>query len=190
MTQAEFLTEIVRHLSEASLPYMVTGSIASGRYGEMRASFDSDIVVDAPLEHVLRFARSFGQDYYVSEDAVRDAWRRRSMFNIIHFASGNKADIICRKDHDYARAAFARRRRDEALGLQVDLCSPEDIILAKLDWSKRGESERQYRDALGVAKTQGASLDLAYLRQWAGEIGVSDLLARPFQDSQLIAGDE
>jgi hypothetical protein len=37
-------------------------------------------------------------------------------------------------------------------------------------------SERQWRDILGVLKTRAGELDLGYLRQWAGELKVSDLL--------------
>jgi len=185
MTPGEFLKEIVRHLQAAGLPYMVVGSVASNVYGEIRTTYGADIVVDAPWDAVQRFVRGLGQDYYVSEDAARDAWRRRSMFNIIHFASGNKADIICRKDHEYARVAFGRRRRDQALGIEVELCSPEDLILAKLEWSRKGESERQYRDALGVAKTQREALDLDYLTRWADELGVSELFLRLLEESGL-----
>jgi predicted nucleotidyltransferase len=186
MNQADFLKEIVRHLDEAQMPYMVTGSLASGRYGEIRATYDTDIVVDAEWPQVLRFIQSFDDEYYVSEEAASDAFRRRSMFNIIHFRSGNKVDIIFRKDREYSRVAFGRRRREKILGTEAVLCSPEDIILAKLDWSKRGESERQYRDALGVAKAQGASLNLPYLNQWAQDLGLSDLLNRLLQDARLL----
>ena len=188
MNQREFVEEMVRHLQQAGVPYMITGSVASGCYGELRATYDTDIVVDAEWPAVQKFVRSFGEDYYVSEEAARHAWARRSMFNIIHFSSGNKADIIRRKGTEYSRVAFSRRRREAVLGTEVDLCSAEDIILAKLDWSKRGESERQFRDALGVAKTQGRSLDTAYLARWADEIGVVELLARLLRDSGIDRG--
>jgi len=190
MTQAEFLQEIVHHLDRAGLPYMIVGSVASSAYGEGRTTFDTDIVVDAPWEPVQRFVRGLGPEYYVSEEAARDAWDRRSMFNVIHIASGNKADIICRKDTDYAAVAFERRGSEQALGIEVQLCSPEDVILAKLDWSKRSESERQYRDALGVAKARGASLDVAYVTRWADDLGVGDLLTRLLRDAEIPSSPE
>jgi hypothetical protein len=185
MTQAEFLQEIVHHLDRGGLPYMVVGSIASSAYAQNRITYDADIVVDAPLDGVLRFVRGLGPDYYVDEDAAREAWERRRMFNIIHFATGNKADIICRKDSDYAITAFERRGREMALGIEVELCSPEDVILSKLDWGKRSESERQYRDSLGVAKARRESLDLEYLKHWAEDLGIGELLAQLLRDSEL-----
>ena len=39
-------------------------------------------------------------------------------------------------------------------------------------------SDRQWRDILGVLAVQGDRLDLAYMRQWAAPLGVSDLLER------------
>ncbi|MBM4036633.1 MAG: hypothetical protein FJ291_33270 [Planctomycetes bacterium] len=190
MTQAEFLQEILRLINQAGLPHMVVGSIASSAYGEIRTTHDADIVVDAPWENVRRFLQSLGPDYYFDEDAARNAWERWRMFNVIHAASGNKADIVRCKDTDYAATAFERRGLVNALGIEMEMCTPEDVILSKLDWCKRSESERQYRDALGVAKTKRTSLDLEYLKHWAKELRVSDLLAQVFRDAEINPGDE
>lgn len=185
MTPTEFLAAIVSHLESARLPYMVVGGVASNAYGELRTTYDVDIIVDAPWENVQRFIMQLGQDFYVSEDAARMAWSHRRMFNIIHSLSGNKADIVCRKESDYAITAFERRGSEQVLGLDIQLCSPEDVILSKLDWSRRGDSERQYRDALGVAKARRTSLDLEYLTHWAEELGISELITQLFQDAEL-----
>jgi hypothetical protein len=53
--------------------------------------------------------------------------------------------------------------------------TPEVIILSKLEWSKLGSSERQWADALQVAKTRGKRLDLAYIEKWAWELDVTRL---------------
>jgi len=57
----------------------------------------------------------------------------------------------------------------------VEMATPEDVILSKLEWSKIGASERQFADALQVARTQGQDLDLSYLEKWSRELGVIDL---------------
>lgn len=191
MTPAEFLAALVSHLDAAGLPYMVVGSVASNVYGEIRTTYDIDIIVDAPWENVQRFIRRLGPDYYVSEDAARVAWERQRMFNIIHIASGNKADIVCRKDTDYDITAFERRGSEVVFGsIEAQVCTPEDVILAKLNWCRRGESERQYRDALGVAKAKRTSLDLEYLEYWAKQLRISDLLAQLFRDAELSQGTQ
>ncbi|MBV9125159.1 MAG: hypothetical protein JO112_17525 [Planctomycetes bacterium] len=68
------------------------------------------------------------------------------------------------------------------------MASPEDIILSKLEWSKITESDRQIQDALGVAVVQGSSLDGAYLRQWAEELGVTDRLEEVLAEAERLKG--
>ena len=64
------------------------------------------------------------------------------------------------------------------------MVSPEDSILSKLEWSREGASERQFLDALAVARTQGDDLDMAYLRRWAEELGVTTELERLLAEVQ------
>ena len=67
---------------------------------------------------------------------------------------------------------------------QVWILSAEDIVLAKLDWFRLGDemSERQWRDILGVLKTQRGHLDTTYLRQWARELDLTGLMERALQE--------
>jgi hypothetical protein len=67
------------------------------------------------------------------------------------------------------------------------LLSPEDVVLQKLRWYRRGGevSERQWRDVLGVLKVQAGRLDRGYLEGAAGDAGLGDLLERALGDAQL-----
>ena len=57
---------------------------------------------------------------------------------------------------------------------------PEDIILQKLRWYREGreQSDRQWRDILGIIRVQGAGLDRDYLVANGDALGVTDLLTR------------
>ena len=46
-------------------------------------------------------------------------------------------------------------------------------------------SDRQWNDILGVLKVQGINLDMAYLRRWAANLSVTDLLERALVDAGL-----
>ena len=56
--------------------------------------------------------------------------------------------------------------------------------MAKLEWFDRGGrvSERQWGDVLGVLRVQGETLDIEYLRQWADELGLAELLDRALDE--------
>ena len=60
------------------------------------------------------------------------------------------------------------------------VASPEDILLAKLEWYRMGGevSERQWRDVIGVLRVQAGVLDVDYLQRMARELEVADLLER------------
>jgi len=173
--QSDFLKRLTAKLAEAGIPFMVVGSVAASYHGHPRSTLDLDVVVDADEETLCHFARSLGEGYYVSEEAIREAVSSRTTFNIIDEASGYKADLIVRKERPFSRTEFARRMRIGTLETTLEIATPEDVILSKLEWSKLGTSERHWTDALQVARTQGRNLDLAYIEKWACELGVADL---------------
>lgn len=176
--QSDFLKRLIEKLSESLIPYMLVGSVAASFYGHPRSTVDIDIVVDADEETLCRFARSLGEGYFISEDSVREAIRSGTLFNIIDDASGYKADFIVRKERAFSRTEFNRRVSITMVDKHLNMATPEDVILSKLEWSKLGSSERQWSDALQVAKTQGETLDLDYIEKWARELDVADLWKR------------
>ena len=66
----------------------------------------------------------------------------------------------------------------ESDGVRLPVASPEDIILQKLDWYRRGDrvSDRQWRDVLGVLKVGAVTIDHAYLAAQAVACDLNTLL--------------
>jgi hypothetical protein len=175
-SQDDFLKKLIKVLGDCSIPYMISGSFSSSYHGQPRATKDLDIVIAPAEEQLLEFVESLGEGYYVSLEAVRDAFANNSMFNVIDSLSGWKADFILCKARAFSHQEFERKCIAVIGGLNVWVTSPEDIILSKLEWSKDSQSERQFGDALGVAVVQWGRLDVDYLQKWARELRVSDSL--------------
>ncbi len=173
--------DIAAIMNQLDIPYLIGGSVASTLMGEMRATEDVDIVADLSIEKVIPLLKSLQPRFYVSEDAIRDAIRFKRSFNLIDNESLGKVDIFILKDHPFPQIEF-QRRRSQIVRQNPDqmlvLPTPEDIILQKLVWYRmtKNESQRQWRDVLGVLKLQGDRLDFGYLQKWAVELSLSDLL--------------
>ena len=128
--------------------------------------------------------------YYIPVDRLRSAVAARSSCNFIHLATMFKIDVFVSKGRPFDREA-AERARPQAIDEAPDaprfpVASPEDTVLAKLEWFRLGgeSSERQWWDVVGILKvTEDA--DRTYLRRWAASLGVADLLERALADAAL-----
>jgi hypothetical protein len=171
----ELLARLQAILQKSGIPYMLTGSYASSLHGAPRASQDIDVVI-APTRTQLLNLLSLLPDaeYYVSRDAALDALARRGQFNVIDFATGWKVDLIIMKLRDFSRTEFERKKTVELEGIMLDVASPEDVIIAKLEWAKLGASSRQIEDAAGIVRLQGDRLDRNYVEQWVDSLGLED----------------
>ena len=172
--ELDVLKAVTADLEGAGIPYMVTGSMAANFYTVPRMTRDIDLVIELLERDVDRIMRLFQQEYYIDRDMVQRAVRDHAMFNMIHNALVVKVDCVVRKETEYRREEFARRRAVSIAGQQVFIVSPEDLILSKLDWAKESRSEMQLTDVRNLLNSvQG--LDTAYLTRWADRLGLSSL---------------
>lgn len=188
--QLDAILVVAGILERLDVPYFVAGSFASNAYGFYRATADADLVADLKLRHIEPILEALSNRFYVSPDAVRRSIMDRSSFNVIDFDTSMKVDIFSMK-RDLFQLEEMQRRVRRALtpdgAIETWLASPEDTILSKLDWYRLGGgvSDRQWGDVLGVMKVQAENLDLAYLRRWAEELRLTDLLERALDESGL-----
>jgi hypothetical protein len=59
-------------------------------------------------------------------------------------------------------------------GKDVQVTTPEDVILMKLIWRKDTKSAKQWENALGVVRTQRQNLNWSYLTEKAIELEIAD----------------
>lgn len=175
--------KVVDIMEALHVPYFVGGSLASAVHGVVRTTMDVDIVAALQPEHVGPLVARLGEEFYADETMIHDAVVSHRSFNLIHFDSMFKVDVFVTTNRPFERAQFERRA---LLTLSQEpqrtayVTTAEDIILAKLEWYRQGGeiSERQWHDVSNVIKVQGEALDMDYLRRWAGQLRVEDLLER------------
>jgi hypothetical protein len=185
------LEPVINALDDLGLSYYIGGSIASSAYGMARSTLDVDLVLELETFHIQPLVNKLKSEYYIKSEMINNAIKEKTSFNIIHLKSMLKIDVFILKDQVYPKKAFERKTKDklddEAGSINIYLCSPEDIILHKLEWFKSGGevSERQWLDILGVIKIQFEKLDKDYLKYWAKQLGVFNLLEKSFSECDI-----
>jgi hypothetical protein len=177
MEQVDLLRYVARVIEDMRLRYFITGSTATIFYGEPRFTNDIDVVVELPEPRTVDFCRQFPQDeFYVSESAAQQAVCNHSQFNIIHPASGLKVDVIVPEKSEFNESRFVRIKRLHAADdFDAFFASPEDAIIKKMEYYRQGGSEKHLRDIAGVLKISKEQIDIAYISQWARQMGLDDL---------------
>lgn len=175
MSLGEFLATTIGQLGRAGVPYMITGSVASSYHGEPRATRDLDIVIDPDRAGIARLIEEIqAAGLYVDPQAALGALDDRTQFNAIDGATGWKVDFLVRRDRPFSREEFGRRMRADLLGTPVWIASPEDTIVAKVEWAAAIGSDVQLRDVAAMLDIGGSGLDLGYVDRWIESLGLRD----------------
>ena len=177
----EVTIRVTQVLEKLNIPYLIGGSLARTLYVMVRTTQDADIVAIMQPEHLQPFVLALQDEFYMDTEMIAESIQHHSSFNIIHRESMFKVDVFIPHPRPFLQSQLARAQKQTFLfesEISAKFSSPEDVILAKLERYRLGGevSERQWRDILGVLKTRAGKLDLEYVRKWANELRISDLL--------------
>jgi len=172
--ELEVLKDVVGRLERAGIAYMVTGSIAANFYAVPRMTRDIDIVIELGERDAGRFIPLFEKDYYLEPNTVRGAVKDKAMFNLIQNEYVIKVDFVVRKDSEYRKMEFTRRRKITVDDESLYVVAPEDLILSKLLWAKDSGSEVQLLDVRNLLHAV-KRLNRSYLARWVKRLGVGAL---------------
>ena len=73
MNEIDIVRDVSRRFEEARIPYMLTGSMAMNYYAQPRMTRDIDVVIALGPGDVDRIGALFRQDYYLSEENIRES---------------------------------------------------------------------------------------------------------------------
>jgi hypothetical protein len=168
MTDASLISLFVRPLNRLSIPYLVTGGVASVVYGEPRLTRDIDLVIGLRPRDARRFAAAWSaEEFYVppveviEEESGRPA---HGHFNVIHNLTAMRADIYLPGDDALNAWAFAHKVRRLIDDDEVSLAPIEAVILSK--------SDRHLRDIHRMLRVSGDLVNRPELERWAARLGV------------------
>ncbi|MEL6355184.1 MAG: hypothetical protein AAFR58_26095 [Cyanobacteria bacterium J06627_28] len=173
-----------RIFEELEISYFITGGLAAIAWGEPRTTRDVDMVLavqPTDIEPIVAALESEG--FYVP--GVEDVMSGRlKTLQITHMETISRADLVIAGDEE---ALLFERRRALSFSDAGSLyfASPEDVVLNKLRWGQQSGSEKQWRDVLGILKTQ-RNLDLGYLNRRAEAMAVADDLQRAMMEAGIV----
>ncbi len=185
----EILKNFTDILESLGITYVIGGSVASSIYGKVRFTQDTDMTVEPFESKADEFFRLVRSDFYISSDAMQQALRQKSSFNVVHLESAFKIDVFIQKDTEFEKQLFPRRKfmkLSDRFEKAFSIVSAEDIILLKLRWYRQTDcsSEKQWEDVLSVLEVQKDELDLGYLKKWAGVLRIDQLLANAISEAE------
>jgi hypothetical protein len=171
--ELEILRDVTSRLAAAGIHYMLTGSFALNYYAQPRMTRDIDLVVSLESSDADKVLELFTNDYYIDRQAVTRAIVHRSLFNIIHLKHIVKVDFIVRKNTEYDRVEFDRRRIANVENIELYIISKEDLLISKLLWARDSHSEFQLRDVRNLLMSD---YDAGYVETWTEKLELKELL--------------
>jgi hypothetical protein len=139
-------------------------------YGDPRFTRDIDLVLVLDRTGVQNLRAAFeGEDFYVPprEAMEKEVERARGgHFNIIHRDTALRADIYLVGNDPLHAWALERRRRIDLEATQIWVAPLEYVILRKLQYYQRSESDRHLRDISMMLRISGDMLDQEALEDW------------------------
>jgi hypothetical protein len=167
-------------LEELGLPYAVTGSVASGVYGEPRTTRDIDIVLLLRLTDLARYRAAFPEEQFylppvevLISEVTRDL---RGSYNVVHHGTGFKADLFIARRDQLHQWALAHRRRSKFGEGELWLAPPEYVVLRKLEYIRDSGGEKHVEDIRFIV--QSTPLDLDFMEEHMRRLGLREAWAR------------
>ena len=184
----EITLETIDRLRRIDVPYQITGPLAVSAFGVARSTSGVDIEVDLKPARVGALIRLLKPAFHIVGPDIEEAARNGESFRVIHIKSMVPFDVSFLKNRRFDKSAFRRRLSKTVTKRPVRkayFASPEVSVLNLLESYRLGGkvSEREWKDAVGVIKIQGKELDKRYLKHWAKDLKLFQLLQKAYRDA-------
>lgn len=178
MRPQKLLIKVVKILENLEIPYLISGGIAVSVWGRPRATFDIDIVIEVSKSQILSLVealRELSEAGYIDKQAAKKALKTKGEFNFIEPDSDLKVDFWVWQDTPFSKNEFKRGVYKKIDGTKICFISPEDLVLRKLQWYKKGQISKHLEDAESILKF--SDIDLEYIKKWAKKQSTLEILS-------------
>ncbi len=176
MPEPDLIELFVRPLDQLQFRYLVTGSVAAMLYGEPRVTHDVDLIVFLRAIDIPKLPVAYPlPEFYVPPAeviAVEVARERKGQFNVIHMASGLKADFHTATRDELHAWAFQNVREYRFGETTIRLAPPEYVIVRKLEYFREGGSEKHLQDIRAMLRISGERINRPELDEWIQRRGL------------------
>ena len=186
--ELEVLKVVTQRLNKAGISYIISGSIAANYYTVPRMTRDIDIVIELKDADINNFIGLFQKDFYTDKEMIKKEVLRKGIFNLIHNQYVVKIDFIVRRDLEFQKSAFFRRKKVLIEKTLMWFISAEDLILAKLIWAKDSHSEMQLKDVRNLLITV-KDLDTRYIEGWINKLSLGLIYEKAKNDRYKSRGN-
>lgn len=178
MAELDPVQIFVARLNASGVRYMITGSVATITYGELRHTNDVDVVLAlAPGNAKVLLAAFPEEEFYRPplEVVIEEAGRaERGHFNLLHHETGFRADCYIRSRDLLEQWGFRNRRCVMLEAMPVWFAPPELVILRKLEFFREGGGAitKHLNDIRGVLAC--TDVDRAFIEEHVARLGLQE----------------
>jgi hypothetical protein len=176
VTGDEAVIAMIDALNASGTPYMLVGSLSSNYYGVARATRDADFVVQFSNEAAAEIARRLGPSIILDPQIQFETITGTSRYVARLADHPFKIELFLLSEDAHDQERFDRRRPARILDREAFIPTPEDVLITKLRWSRRGKRAKDIEDVRNVISVQASRLDWEYVHKWCREHGTRDLL--------------
>ena len=171
-----FLLQVIAVLERLHVPYMIVGGFAVRTWGIPRPTYDADLAIAASEEALTELLRILEEEGFDVPEEHKKGWRDSvagmGKVKVARFEGTTLWDVdLFLVRGAFLESALARRRAVRFCGREAWFVAPEDLVLLKLIANRR-KDQLDVEEILRIS----VSLDLAYLKEWARRMGISERL--------------
>lgn len=164
--QENALAHLTTTLSRLGVPHMLIGGLAATVWGESRSTIDIDVTVWVEEQDIPRVVAAIVSTKDLSP-LPRDpaAFIRETRVLPLRGLGGVRIDLVF-GILPFEKSAIRRAVRRQVAGVEVPVCTAEDLILHKII----SDRARDLEDIEGILRRRFRELDLRYLEPRIAEL--------------------